>query len=114
MSRIHDTFGSYTVFSERVPRIDQQVRVALHCVDLLFKDGVGNLRDLIAPADQPGTEDRMEFVHRRASERSASLGSRLEEYIIDRGFGTETARAVIKHRQACPPQAQPEEQTWLP
>jgi hypothetical protein len=104
---------SYSEFRERVPRLDQQARIAWMCIDLMYKDGVNNLRDLIAPTGQPDTESRMVYVERRAKERKATLEPEIESYILDKGFGTETSRAIIRHRQEHPAQAESEESTWL-
>lgn len=105
---------SYPIFRERVPRPDQQLKIALKCGRLLWEDAVDNIADLINPEGKPETENRMDFIARRARERSASLEARVESYVIDKGFGTETARAIIRHRQECPEPAHPEERplTW--
>lgn len=105
---------SYAAFRERVPNIGQQARIGIKVVDLIYKNGLANLRDLIAPKDKPDEENRMSFVARRASERENGLGLQVESYILDKGFGTETARAIIRHRQEHPEQAQPQERMWVP
>lgn len=104
----------YSVLRERVPRFDQQARIAWKCVDLIYKNGVGNLRDLILPQDQPDDEDRMAYVARRASERQEALEPQVESYVLEKGFGTNAARAMIRHRQEHPPQTEPDRHSWLP
>jgi hypothetical protein len=105
---------SYPEFKERVPRLDQRARIAWKLIDVTYQNGLSNLRDLIVPKDQPDTEDRMAYVARRASERQNAVGPIVEGYILDKGFGTETARAIIRNRQEHPEQTQPEEHSWIP
>jgi hypothetical protein len=93
---------SYAQFKERIPRLDQQARVAWKVVDLLYKDAIGTGKDLIMPTEMDEDESRFTYVVRRGQERLALIEPETESYIVEKGFGTETAQAIIRHRQAPP------------
>lgn len=99
---------------ERVPRLDQRARITLKILDVVCKNGVANLRDLVVPTEQREDEDRMAYVHRRASERQNGLAPTVESYVLARGFGTASTHAMIKDRQAHPDPYEPQNNEWIP
>lgn len=90
---------SYLQFRERIPRIDQQIRVAIKTVDLLYKYMLGTARDFVASDDMQSGETRLSYIARRSERRHDQLGDHLDAYVLEKGFGTETCHAIIRQRQ---------------
>lgn len=90
---------SYPTFRRMIPRIDQQARVAARVANLLCQDAVASIRDLLFPGELPSGEGRMSYRARMAEERKKTHAQEVEQYILDKGFGTEAARQAIRFRQ---------------
>lgn len=93
------TGASPAELKERVPRVDQRLRIAFKSTILLIEDGVNAISDLVKPSHRHHDENRMQYVNRRNIERLQAMEREIGIYVLDKGFGTEETRRIIEFRQ---------------